>query len=487
MLVDDTPNNLHLLVNILRKNDYKVRPVTDGHSAIAAVREHPSDLILLDILMPVLDGYQVCQRLKADPQTREIPVIFLSGLTEGLDKARAFQVGGADYITKPFQVEEVLARVENQLSVRRQRQQLQQEVIARQLSEEALRLQCQREQALNRVIQSIRNSLDISTVFSTAATEIGKLLQTDWVGIVQRLPQQQAWQPVAEYFPTSPLSRTSNGEDSDREISLAKRLKGLNVFYPDEPSQLMDNLNSEWKQQYQRIWLPIPVYANAEVWGCLSLVRHQSVPWTESELELATVVTDQLAIAIGQSQLYQQLQRANQELDRLVNLDGLTQVANRRCFDQVLQQECCRLRREQLPLSFILCDVDYFKCYNDTYGHLAGDFCLQQIAQAIKAAVKRPADLVARYGGEEFGVLLPNTPLEGVFQVAELIRQKVQQLQLAHVGSSVSEYITLSLGLSSLVPTQEESTEVLVRMADEALYQAKKQGRNRVVAYRQNS
>ena len=118
LIVDDTIANLRLLVNLLRENGYKVRPVTDGNLALEAIQEKHPDLILLDIIMPDLSGYEVCQKLKANPQTKEIPVIFLTALSEGLDKSKAFQIGGEDYITKPFQVEEVLARVANRLTRR---------------------------------------------------------------------------------------------------------------------------------------------------------------------------------------------------------------------------------------------------------------------------------------------------------------------------------------------------------------------------------
>ncbi|HBE35801.1 MAG TPA: adenylate/guanylate cyclase with GAF sensor(s), partial [Cyanobacteria bacterium UBA11368] len=118
LVVDDNPANLKLLINILRENGYKVRPVPDGNLAIEAVSKSKPDLILLDILMPNIDGYEVCKKLKSDPNTQNIPIIFLSALSEGLDKAKAFQVGGADYITKPFQVEEALARVNYQLTLR---------------------------------------------------------------------------------------------------------------------------------------------------------------------------------------------------------------------------------------------------------------------------------------------------------------------------------------------------------------------------------
>lgn len=183
---------------------------------------------------------------------------------------------------------------------------------------------------------------------------------------------------------------------------------------------------------------------------------------------------------IQQFQLYQQLEAANFKLQRLATLDGLTQVANRRRFDEYFQQEWRRMAREKLPLSLILCDIDFFKVYNDTYGHQAGDSCLQQVAVAISRATKRPADLVARYGGEEFVVVLPNTPSFGAFKVAEDIRLGVKALDIFHSRSQEMR-VTLSLGVASTVPVPKSSPARLVAEADKALYQAKAQGRNRTV------
>jgi diguanylate cyclase (GGDEF)-like protein len=163
-----------------------------------------------------------------------------------------------------------------------------------------------------------------------------------------------------------------------------------------------------------------------------------------------------------------------------VNVDGLTQVANRRCFNNFLEQEWRRLTREQQPLSLILCDVDYFKRFNDYYGHLKGDDCLRQVAAAIKTAVKRPADLVARYGGEEFAIVLPNTDLKGAIAVAEAVRTMLQQSQISHAGSESEKIITLSLGIASLIPQIDIESKSLIAIADQALYEAKKQGRDRL-------
>ena len=176
-----------------------------------------------------------------------------------------------------------------------------------------------------------------------------------------------------------------------------------------------------------------------------------------------------------------QLEQANQELLRIASLDGLTQIPNRRSFDEYLALEWRRHLREQLFLSLIMIDIDYFKHYNDRYGHQGGDDCLIRVAQAISQVPQRPTDLVARYGGEEFAVILSNTNIEGAFTIAEFIRQAIASLFIPHAQSEVSQFVTLSLGVASIIPTLEDTTEDLIALADEALYEAKRQGRDRVI------
>ena len=185
---------------------------------------------------------------------------------------------------------------------------------------------------------------------------------------------------------------------------------------------------------------------------------------------------------LHQARLQKELEAANQSLGILACTDGLTQVKNRRQFDEYLQQEWLRMARDQLPLSLILCDIDFFKAYNDTYGHPAGDRCLQAIAKTIDSVVQRPADLVARYGGEEFAVILPNTGAAGALHVAEKIRLKVRDLNIFHAHSSLHNFVTLSLGVASLLPNSKDRPESLIARADKALYQAKAQGRDRAVS-----
>jgi diguanylate cyclase (GGDEF)-like protein len=174
------------------------------------------------------------------------------------------------------------------------------------------------------------------------------------------------------------------------------------------------------------------------------------------------------------------LQSANEELQRLAYLDGLTQIANRRKFDERLSQEWRRLKRDQLPLSLILCDVDYFKQYNDSYGHQVGDDCLYKVAYVLAIAARRPPDLAARYGGEEFAVLLPNTSLEGAVEVAKKIQVQIKALQLPHQRSGVSQYVTVSFGVASMIPAETKTPEQFLAQVDRALYQAKVEGRDRI-------
>ncbi|MFA7553489.1 MAG: diguanylate cyclase [Spongiibacteraceae bacterium] len=174
-----------------------------------------------------------------------------------------------------------------------------------------------------------------------------------------------------------------------------------------------------------------------------------------------------------------ELSRANHELDRLSRIDFLTDVANRRYFEESLEREWSRASRGKHPVSLLMIDVDFFKKYNDQYGHIDGDSCLQQVANALLNSGKRPADLVARFGGEEFVMLLPETD-EGAELLAERCRQRVEELRLLHEQSEVGPYVTVSIGGATMVPNDGKSSRALLKAADDALYQAKSDGRNRV-------
>jgi len=177
------------------------------------------------------------------------------------------------------------------------------------------------------------------------------------------------------------------------------------------------------------------------------------------------------------------LKEANERLERLSTLDGLTGVDNRRSFELTIHKEWSRLQRTKDFLSLILCDVDFFKLFNDTYGHQNGDDCLKSVARAMKGIARRGGDCVARYGGEEFAVILPVTGKKNAIFIAEKIRQIVEKRAIAHSKSSVAPFVTLSLGVATVIPDDQGSPEFLIRCADEALYLAKSSGRNRVMVW----
>lgn len=177
------------------------------------------------------------------------------------------------------------------------------------------------------------------------------------------------------------------------------------------------------------------------------------------------------------------LKEANFKLENLSTLDGLTDISNRRGFDNYVNmslKECIRYNR---PISLIIADIDFFKGYNDNYGHLKGDECIIKVARAIDCSVKRPLDFVARYGGEEFAIILPEKNQESAITIAETIRKNVEALEIPYEHSSVSNYVTLSLGVRTVSANMDYSKNKLIDDADKALYNAKLNGRNQVSVY----
>jgi diguanylate cyclase (GGDEF)-like protein len=290
LVVDDVPDNIRVLSSMLADEGHQISAATNGRQALKLAEVSSPDLILLDVMMPGMDGYEVCAALKANPQLSSIPVIFITALADVEDETRGLGLGAVDYITKPFKEAVVRVRVRTHLELKHQR--------------------------------------DI--------------------------------------------------------------------------------------------------------------------------------------------------------LQNLSRLDGLTGIPNRRAFDERLDQDWRRGARMGESLGVLMIDVDLFKQYNDTNGHLAGDDCLRQVAGSLAGGLLRAWDFVARYGGEEFVCLLEGLDLAALSQVAERLRAAVEALQIPHGDSSVSPWVTISIGAALGQPTLEASPTGLVEAADLQLYEAKRSGRNRV-------
>ncbi|MET0015020.1 MAG: diguanylate cyclase [Sedimenticola sp.] len=228
-------------------------------------------------------------------------------------------------------------------------------------------------------------------------------------------------------------------------------------------------------------FLGIPVFYGEKLVGEIGLANRED----GYDQEVLDYIKP-LVIAYGQIIVARQAQQAReaaeQALSKLATLDGLLGIPNRRSFDEYLAKQWKQAQRDKKPLSLIMIDIDHFKLYNDRYGHRQGDECLIQVSRLIEKCLHRPSDLAARYGGEEFCCVLPDTPLEGAVDVAEAIRSIVIEEAIPHASSPVAAHVTLSLGVATLVPSSEKSPNDLILFADQVLYKAKSEGRNRVIS-----
>lgn len=321
LVVDDNPSNCRLLTNYLSSTNYKVVSATGGYEALEIVDSNPPDIILLDIMMPEMNGFEVCAKIKENESTKDIPIIFFSAQAETDDKLRGFSLGAVDYVTKPIKKSEIIARIRTHLTIRFQQLELQQ---------------------MNEELREITEALQ------------------------------------------------------KREA---------------------------------------------------------------------------------------QLEEANALLERMARYDVLTGLSNRRNFFERASTHWETSIETQNPINILMIDIDFFKQYNDSYGHLAGDACLSKVAKCIQDHFDGQGQLAARYGGEEFIVLLTDISNEEALQKGEDICRIVYEQNIPNAANFTTHCITISVGVASGVATEDSIIEDLIAHADIALYQAKQNGRNRVLAY----
>jgi diguanylate cyclase (GGDEF)-like protein len=344
-----------------------------------------------------------------------------------------------------------------------------------------MRQQAEREHLVMQISNKIRQSLDLDYILNTLVTEVRQLLDCDRLFLFQF---DANWLGKVVMESVTDPSLSILGEWIDEPCfrnDYVKLYRQGRIRAIDDITQVgLAPCHLEILQKYQvKANLVLPVLYQDELWGLMIAHHCQAVRhWLPREITLLTEIAVQAAIAIHQGELYGELQQANQALENLATLDGLTKIANRRKFDQYLQQEWRRATRSHSPLSMILCDIDHFKKYNDTYGHQAGDACLQQVAKTLAQAVSRSVDLAARYGGEEFALILPDTSEEGALHLAQQVRSQIHSLGIAHRASTF-EIVTLSMGVATLIPQPGQEPGLLIEAADQALYQAKETGRDR--------
>ncbi|HEY9669347.1 MAG TPA: response regulator, partial [Coleofasciculaceae cyanobacterium] len=338
LIVDDTPTNLGMLCDFLTHSGFEVLVAIDGESAIEQAVYAQPNLILLDVLMPGIDGFETCRQLKANPSTQDIPVIFMTALGETVDKVRGFQVGAVDYVTKPIQPEEVLARITNHLTIQnlknqlqKQNLQLQQEVKERQQAEELVRQQAQREQLLGEIVQRIRQSLDLEEILSTTVSEVRQFLQTDRVLIYQFFAD---WSGIiaVESASTDELSilNTTISDPCFGQRYAQRYRKGRILVIEDIHTSDITPCHVDFLASIRvRANLVVPILQGEQLWGLLVAHHCQDARhWQQWEVDLLKQLSTPIAIAIQQGQLHQKLGLAEQRYHSIVEnaIEGIFQT-----------------------------------------------------------------------------------------------------------------------------------------------------------------
>ena len=458
LVVEDNAINREVIGEILTGYQLDVHYAEDGAAGVKAVKNGDYSLVLMDIQMPIMDGYQATRAIRKF-NTR-LPIVALTAAAMVEDKQKALTAGMDAHLAKPI----------NRSDLKR--------VLMNYLHWQPIETQ---------------PATPTQTDASEVETAVEQAAETMLENPGQTEVDDQAEQMLSRTKPTllivddeiANVKILANGLKDDYRIKIAnsgaKALKIaaadpqpdlilLDILMPDmDGYQVCKTLKDTAKTQHIPIMFVTALDQNAE---------------EEQGLNLGAVdyILKPFHLPIVQSRVRNHitLKLKTDLLEQMSHMDGLTHIANRRQFDETLGKEVLRLARSHEPLGLIMIDIDFFKPFNDHYGHGQGDLCLQKVADALKNVIKRPSDLLARYGGEEFVALLPETPAEGVRDVGEQLRQAVAQLGLTHEYSEVADHVTISVGAVSDMVTNTEQAKELLKRADEALYHAKKQGRNQV-------
>ncbi|MCZ4430597.1 PleD family two-component system response regulator [Agrobacterium sp. SOY23] len=448
LVVDDIPANVKLLEARLLAEYFDVVTAEDGFKALAICDEEQVDIILLDIMMPGMDGFEVCERLKADPKTAHIPVVMVTALDQPSDRVRGLKAGADDFLTKPVNDLQLIARVKSLVRLKAVSDELR------------LRAETARQIGIEEMLRS-------DGLMQTP----GRVLVADGRASSQERIVR-ALKPVAEVDAvTEPQAALLKAASNPFELVI------VNSNFEDyDPLRLCSQLRSLERTRFLPLLLVAEQGADDMVARALDLGVNDYIlrPIDPNEL-VARSLTQ-----IRRKRYNEHLRLNLQHTMELAIVDGLTGLNNRRYLDNHLKILFDRAAVRGRPISICMTDIDRFKLVNDTYGHDVGDEVLREFAARIRSTV-RGADLACRYGGEEFVVVMPDTPMELAASVAERLRAIVED-QPFYVRSIDRELsITASLGIATSSGAFGAPDEIL-KQADRALYEAKHAGRNRVVA-----
>ncbi|TCL70443.1 PleD family two-component system response regulator [Rhizobium sp. BK251] len=448
LVVDDVPANVKLLEARLLAEYFDVLSAADGFEALAVCEHHQVDIVLLDVMMPGMDGFEVCERLKENPRTSHIPVVMVTALDQPTDRVRGLKAGADDFLTKPVNDLQLISRVKSLVRLKT-------------LSDEL------------RMRMETANSIGMDDLLRAEGKgdDVGKVLLVDGRASSQERIIR-ALNPIAEVSAMSD-PQAALFEAAERSFELVI----VNSNFDDyDPLRLCSQLRSLDRTRFLPILLIAEQGADEMVMRALDLGVNDYIVRPVDANELVARSLTQ----IRRKRYNDRLRASVKETIELAVTDALTGLNNRRYLDSHLKALFKRATVRGRPLSVLITDIDRFKLVNDTYGHDAGDEVLREFAGRIRSTV-RGADLACRFGGEEFVIVMPDTPEDVAASVAERLRSSVESMPFVLRSSGQALNLTASFGLSSRA-IAIETPEQLMKQADRALYEAKKTGRNRVVA-----
>ncbi len=486
LVVDDEPS-IHKLIQLkLSRQNYEIYSCLESEKVVEKIQEVQPDLILMDLMMPVLDGISATKRIRNIKTNSYLPIIVVTALHGVRDVVAALEAGADDYITKPIEFDELNARIKNMLRLK----QLQDSLIRKTDELNEANSQIMR---LNQVLTNTNKQLqkrvyDLHNLFEISFKVMGE-------NNPKKLVNMALLNALGIFTAKSVMLLTLNVENHD-EFTVVESKGFLKSVVQDfrlnrhdklihyleltkKPFQIKD-VTREFQEiipQLKEFEISVvaPLIQNEEIIGILCLgpsVKEEEYPL--DTIELIGIVANMLSVALHNAQNFEKIMS-------LSYTDGMTGLHNYRFFQLRLKEEIARARRNHTPVSQLIIDVDFFKNYNDTLGHLAGDEVLRQLSSILKNMV-RDNDIVARYGGEEFAVILPATDQQGAKALGERIRKTVENYHFPNEEIQPNGTLTISIGAATF-PENAVVLKDLINTADQALYYAKKNGRNQVIHF----
>ena len=431
LIVDDDSHIQRLIGKYLTKSGYETESCIDSKDVVNIVKSFSPDLILMDLMMPVLDGISATKRIRNMKLTSYMPIIVITAKKEIKDMVTALEAGADDYLTKPFELDELNARIKNMLRLKTTHDKLKHK--SDELDEANSQIN-----RLNHVLVDTNKQLqkkvyDFHNMFEISYRVMGQLELHQLIN--------NALLNILGIIATQSVALLMNNEDDNDIFEVVeskgfdeKLIKNFTIFRHDKLIHYLELLKkpfqiSDVKREFQEV-IPIlkkiginvvaPLFSNDEVFGLMCLgPSFREKGYNEDNLETLAIMANMLSVALHNARMYQQIKT-------LSYTDGMTGLHNYRFFRLRLKEEIARARRDNSSVALLIIDVDHFKNYNDTLGHPAGDDVLRKLSSILRKSV-RDNDIVARYGGEEFAIILPGAEEVGAYALAERIRSKVEK------------------------------------------------------------